>query len=147
MWTRDELEQAMEHSIKIADKARTPFASLLLDQRGDIVLEAVNTSKKDGPLAHAEMNLLHHAIKLKLPLNEMCLVSTCEPCPMCMAAMIWSKLSHCAYAVSIDKASDYLNQIHISAEEIARSGFAEVHLIKDVLTNNALALFEEYARS
>lgn len=144
MLANDDIKRAMTHTIGIADGASTPFASTLLDMDGDIVLEAVNTSAKDGPLAHAEMNLLHRAIKMKLPLKEMCLVSTCEPCPMCTGAIIWSNISHCVYAVSIDQASKYLHQIHINSKDIVAAGFTKVKLTEGILSEKALHLFQKY---
>jgi tRNA(adenine34) deaminase len=144
MLSEHELKKAMLHTIEIADHASTPFASILADKHGNVFLEAVNTSANDGPLAHAEMNLLHRAIELKLPLQDLCLLSTCEPCPMCMGAIVWSKVRHCIYAVSIDQASEYLNQIHIHARDIVKAGFTKVKLTEGLLSKKALLLFEKY---
>ncbi len=144
MFTNDDLAKAMVHTIEVADRASTPFAAILLDKNGKVVLDAVNTSAKDGPLAHAEMNLLHQAVIMKLNLEEMCLVSTCEPCPMCMGAIVWSKISRCAYGVSIEIASKYMNQIHINARDIAAASFTKVKLIEKIHFKKALTLFQKY---
>jgi len=145
MITKNDIDRAMTHAVDIADRASTPFGSALLDKDGNIILDAVNTSAADGPLAHAEMNLLHRAIEMKLPLQEMCLVSTCEPCPMCMGAILWSKVSQCAYGVSIATAAKYMKQIHINARDIATSGLVNVKLIEEQHSEKVIPLFEKYA--
>jgi tRNA(Arg) A34 adenosine deaminase TadA len=145
MWAKIDLDKAMIRAIETADASKTPFAAALVDKQGNIVLEAVNTSQKDGPLAHAEMNLLREAIQQKLPIEKMCLISTCEPCPMCAGAMIWSHINYCGYGVSIEQASKYLKQIDLSAERVVQSGFGKIVIIGGIHADKALSLFENYS--
>lgn len=74
-----------------AKKGNLPFAALLIDNRGEIVLEAKNTvNSSQNAAAHAEINMLYEAAE-KLYTNDLgdyALVSNAAFCPMCTTAMI-----------------------------------------------------------
>jgi len=72
-----------------------PFGAIVV-QAGNIISEGVNqvTSTKD-PTAHAEVLAIRQACA-KLGLFELkgCdLYTSCEPCPMCLGAIYWTRLS------------------------------------------------------
>jgi guanine deaminase len=72
-----------------------PFGALLV-QKGDIVAEGVNrVTAANDPTAHAEVVAIREACR-KLGLFELkdCeLYTSCEPCPMCLGAIYWARLS------------------------------------------------------
>ncbi len=77
-----------------------PFGSVVV--RGDeIIAEAGNqVTLTNDPTAHAEMVAIREACK-KLGVFELegCEIYTsCEPCPMCMGAIYWARLSRVYYA-------------------------------------------------
>jgi guanine deaminase len=64
--------------------------------------------KRSNPCAHAEINAIRLACrKLKtVDLSGATLYTSCEPCPMCMGAALWARLSRVVYGVSIEKATE-----------------------------------------
>ena len=77
-----------------------PFGAVIA-RSGEMIAEGVNqvTSTKD-PTAHAEVNAIRAACA-KLGVFELqgCEIYTsCEPCPMCLGAIYWARLSHIYFA-------------------------------------------------
>src|SRR5712672_3647527 len=77
-----------------------PFGAVVV-RDGKIVAEGVNqvTSTKD-PTAHAEVLAIRKACE-KLGVFELkdCeLYTSCEPCPMCLGAIYWARLSRIYFA-------------------------------------------------
>ena len=85
---------------KMLAGAGGPFgAVVVLD--GEIVSEGWNqvTSTYD-PSAHAEIVALRAACRTlsRFELRGAVLYSSCEPCPMCLAAIYWSRVDRLVYA-------------------------------------------------
>lgn len=79
-----------------------PFAALVVKD-GKIIARGTNlvTSTKD-PTAHAEMVAIRRACK-KLKSFQLAgceVYASCEPCPMCMAALYWARPAKVFYANS-----------------------------------------------
>jgi guanine deaminase len=77
-----------------------PFGAVVVHD-GEIIAEGTNlvTSTND-PSAHAEIVAIRNACnKLdSFQLNGCVLYSSCEPCPMCLAAIYWARLDRIVFA-------------------------------------------------
>jgi len=84
-----------------------PFGAVIVKD-GRIVAEGVNqvTSTND-PTAHAEVLAIRQACaKLGgFELSECELYTSCEPCPMCLGAIYWAKLSRIYFANTAEDAA------------------------------------------
>jgi guanine deaminase len=72
-----------------------PFGAVIV-RNGDIVAEGVNRVTADGdPTAHAEIVAIRQACgKLRaFQLTDCEIYTSCEPCPMCLGAIYWARLS------------------------------------------------------
>jgi hypothetical protein len=91
---RARLEEAMGEAIAEARLARPPFGAVLLDAAsGNTVARARNTILDGDPTAHAEVNVLRKAGSAGIDLSSTVLLATAEPCVMCAAAAIWSRVA------------------------------------------------------
>ena len=78
-----------------------PFGAVITDKEGNIISVAHNTVlKTNDPTAHAEVNAIRLACeKLNTrDLSEYTIYSSCEPCPMCLSAIIWSNIKKVYYS-------------------------------------------------
>jgi guanine deaminase len=77
-----------------------PFGAVVV--AGGVVLgEGVNRVTRDNdPTAHAEVVAIRVACaaRVAFALAGATLYSSCEPCPMCLAAALWSRLDRVVYA-------------------------------------------------
>ncbi len=85
-----------------------PFGAVIVRQ-GKIIAEGWNqvTSTND-PTAHAEVTAIRKACeKLKnFDLSDCEIYTSCEPCPMCLAAIYWARLSKIYYANTREDAAE-----------------------------------------
>lgn len=102
----------MARAIQISiDNARSgkggPFGAVVV-QAGSIIAEAVNrvTSTND-PTAHAEVLAIRQACQKlgRFELRDCELYTSCEPCPMCLGAIYWARLSRIYFGNSAADAS------------------------------------------
>lgn len=84
-----------------------PFGAVIIDKEGNIISNGNNKVliQKD-PTAHAEIVAIREACK-KLDtydLSEYILYVNCEPCPMCLSAIIWANIKEVYYACTKEDA-------------------------------------------
>jgi tRNA(Arg) A34 adenosine deaminase TadA len=77
-----------------------PFGAVVV-RKGKVIGRGWNrvTSTND-PTAHAEIVAIRHACKrLKtFQLSDCEIYTSCEPCPMCLAAIYWARIKNVYYA-------------------------------------------------
>lgn len=95
------LEQAMRAAIAIAERAKTPFGAVLLETSRSTIAYTATNKRLNGPFAHAELNVLRSALRQRVELGGLVLVSTAEPCPMCAGAAILAQVSALVFGTSI----------------------------------------------
>ncbi|MGH7597882.1 MAG: nucleoside deaminase [bacterium] len=94
-------------AIAIARQAREhgnhPFGALLVDENGNVILQAENTVLTERDCTgHAETNLVRQASQKFTPetLAKCTLYTSTEPCPMCAGAIYWSNVRRVIFALS-----------------------------------------------
>lgn len=84
-----------------------PFGAVVV-RNGTIIAEGVNqvTSIKD-PTAHAEVQAIRQACEKlgTFELKDCELYTSCEPCPMCLGAIYWARISRIYFANTADDAA------------------------------------------
>ena len=96
-------EATKEAKIGVENKCGGPFGAVIVDLNGNIIATAHNTVlSDDDPTAHAEINAIRKACKtLKTKdLTGCSLYTTCEPCPMCLSAIIWANIKKVYYVAT-----------------------------------------------
>jgi len=129
---------------------QSPFGSAIV-RDGQVVAAAHNTVWGDtDPTAHAEVNNIRAAARAlnSIDLAGCTLYSTCEPCPMCLSAIHWAKISRVVYGAAIeDAAAAGFSELHVHASELARLGGSPLVVEGGVLAGECRALFTEFRKS
>ena len=84
----------------ISKKEGGPFGAIIVDKEGNIISNGNNkVIKNTDPTAHAEIIAIREACKkLKTyDLSEYILYTSCEPCPMCLSAIILANIKQVYY--------------------------------------------------
>ncbi|HET8859068.1 nucleoside deaminase [Marivirga sp.] len=106
-------------------------------------LSGYNTTVLDGATAHAEINALQKIKQLDYDRpDELMLITTCEPCPMCMSAIIWAAVGEVIYGCDIPTAAKYGNQINIRAQEVAAESWYAPIIHGGILAKECEELFK-----
>tara|TARA_B110000438_G_scaffold299217_1_gene348960 strand:- start:126 stop:590 length:465 start_codon:yes stop_codon:yes gene_type:complete len=92
--------RAIELSIKSVNEGTGPFGAVIVKD-DKVISEGFNTvTMTNDPTSHAEIVAIRNACKnLKnFSLEDYDLYTTCEPCPMCLSAIYWSRIKTVYYA-------------------------------------------------
>lgn len=99
--------QYLRLALQVAQRARGhgnhPFGALLVDEAGQVLLEAENTvNTARDCTGHAETNLVRMASQAFPPekLANCTLYTSTEPCAMCAGAIHWGKIGRVVFALS-----------------------------------------------
>jgi guanine deaminase len=129
---------------------QSPFGSIIVKD-GKVAASTHNTVWKDtDPTAHAEVNCIRSAAKAlgTIDLSGCTLYSTCEPCPMCLAAIHWSKVDRVVFGATIgDADAAGFSELHVAAADLARLGGSPLVIEDGLLRDECVALFEEWKRA
>lgn len=131
-------------AIEMAVDSGTPFAAIIVNENKEFI-SAVNSVRSDkDATAHAEINVIRKLKELKVSDNsKLTLVTTCEPCPMCMSAVIWAGIGKVVFGCSIDDIKDFKNQIYISSGELAQKSWYPVEINGGIKRKECLTLFKQ----
>jgi len=96
--------ELIKHACYLANKSvetgTGPFGCVIIDQENKIIGEGHNmVTLNNDPTAHAEVVAIRNACsKLNNFSLEGCtLYTSCEPCPMCLSAIYWSRIKTVYY--------------------------------------------------
>ncbi len=106
---------AIEKANEGGRKGEVPIGALLVDPDKNIVASAYNSPiSMCDPTAHAEILVLRRAGQLigNYRLNEMVLITTLEPCIMCLGAMVHARISGVVFGASDLKAGAVISKLN-----------------------------------
>ncbi len=124
---------------------QSPFGAVVV--LGDKVLAAAhNTVWQDGdPTAHAEINAIRRAARQlgRIDLAGCEIFTTCEPCPMCLAAIHWSKIGRVVFG-----AADFgFSELRLSARDLVERGGSPLRVQPGPCREECRALFDLWKES
>jgi len=123
-----------------------PFGAVVV-RHGKIIARGWNqvTSTND-PTAHAEVTAIRAACKkLKtFQLDDCELYTSCEPCPMCLAAIYWSRLKKVYFANTRQDAAKISFDDDLIYRELAQPVSRRKVPMKQLLRPEALKVFAEW---
>lgn len=123
-----------------------PFGAVVV-RRGKIIGRGRNrvTSTND-PTAHAEINAIREACRrLKtFQLDDCELYTSCEPCPMCLAAIYWARLKRVYYGNTRKDAARVGFDDDLLYREVTRPVSRRKMPMKQLLRDEAVRAFAEW---
>jgi tRNA(Arg) A34 adenosine deaminase TadA len=102
-----------------------PFAAVIV-RDGVVIAEAANSvTTTNDPTAHGEINAIRKACAAldTFTLAGCEIYSSCEPCPMCLAAIYWARLEALYYGCD--------------QKDAARAGFDDAFLYREIARSSA----------
>lgn len=150
MKPEDLMRMAIDAARRGVAKGQSPFGCAI-SLNGSVVAVAHNVVLLTTDVtAHAEVNALREACRAvgDVHLTNAEVATTCEPCPMCMAALHWARVGTVFYGATIaDAAAGGFNELYLPAAEVLRLGKSDVRLIPGILAEECRTLFAEWERT
>jgi guanine deaminase len=143
--------ELMRHALARAREGvaagQTPFGALIA--RGDRVVACEHNAvwAATDSTAHAEVQAIRAACRAlgTVDLSGCTVYSTCEPCPMCFAAIHWAHISTIVYGASIADAKMLgFSELTISNSKMKALGGSPVEIVEHSQREECLALFTEW---
>lgn len=134
--------------IKMRTNCGGPFGAVIVRQ-GKIIARGWNqvTSTND-PTAHAEVMAIRAACR-KLGTFELTgceLYASCEPCPMCLAAIYWARLDKLYYGATRRDAARIDFDDALIYREISKPPSRRLIPAQNLLRSEAVKVFAEWSR-
>jgi tRNA(Arg) A34 adenosine deaminase TadA len=141
----------LRRCIALASQARVagqhPFAALVVDDEGEVLVEAQNQSRPpDGdPTQHAEMLAASRAAKIFPPMRlaKATLYTSTEPCCMCAGAIYWASIGRVVYGLSehrlllLTGANEENPTLSLPCREVFARGQRRVEVVGPLLEDEA----------
>ena len=132
----------------IVKKEGGPFGAVVVDKEGNIIANGNNkVLKTNDPTAHAEIVAIRNACeKLQTyDLSEYILYTSCEPCPMCLSAIIWANIKKVYYGCTKKDAGDIGFRDDMIYDYLKGKNEDLIEL-KELDRNECIKTFEKYSK-
>ena len=117
----DFLQEAVDLAVRNVQSGRGgPFAALIVAEDDVIATGTNRVTTENDPTAHAEITAIRAACEARdnFELSGCTLYSSCEPCPMCLGAIYWTRLDRVVYAAT--------------SAQAAAAGFDDAHIYEEI---------------
>lgn len=128
----------MHEALKTAGQSKDSLpCGVVIVKNSKIIAKACN-NQDDVPdiTAHAEMNALREACKKlkRKNLSDCTIYCTCEPCLMCLSAIIWAKIPRLCYSVPLkDAVKTSKNKISLTVKQVISKASFKMEIIAGIL--------------
>lgn len=143
------LRAAFAAARRARENGNAPFGAILVNENGEILLEAENTVKTSRDCTgHAETNLVREASRQfdQAMLAKCSLYSSAEPCAMCAGAIFWSGVGRVVYGLSGSRISalapDNSPRLLLPCGDVFAAGQRGIELEGPVLEEEAEIAFK-----
>ena len=94
------MKRAIELSVESVNHGGGPFGCVIVKDNNIIAEGANKVTPTNDPTAHGEIVAIREACKKmnNFTLNGCELYSSCEPCPMCLSAIYWARITKIYFA-------------------------------------------------
>lgn len=143
------MEKAVELSLENMRAGKGgPFGAVIVRQGKIVGTGANHVTSDNDPTAHAEVVAIRDACKNlgTFQLDNCEIYTSCEPCPMCLAAIYWARPKAIYYANTRKDAADIGFDDDFLYEELKKNLEERSLPIHQLDKSNALKVFDERKR-
>lgn len=143
------MEKAVELSLENMRAGKGgPFGAIIVKQGKIVGTGANHVTSDNDPTAHAEVVAIRDACKNlgTFQLDDCEIYTSCEPCPMCLAAIYWARPKAIYYANTRKDAADIGFDDDFLYEELKKNLEERSLPIHQLDKSNALKVFDERKR-
>ena len=138
-------EKYIRMAMAQAENGDSPFGAIIV-QHGRVVSTGYNAVRSRRDItAHSEIEAIRAAM-LELGttnLEDCILYSNAEPCPMCMATILWAKLPRLIFGATSESLSEYVPTMRPTARELAAANNSPIQITSGILEDLCLVPFRK----
>ena len=146
---REFMQQAIELSKENVLNGGGPFGAVIV-RDGEVIATGTNrVTANNDPTAHAEVSAIREACakEQNFKLAGCTCYTSCEPCPMCLAALYWAGVERIFYGNTKDDAKAINFDDSFIYDEIAKPYAKRAIPIINMMREEAISAFKMWEKS
>ncbi len=141
------MQLAIDLSNENIDNGGGPFGAVIVKNNEIISIGVNRVTANNDPTAHAEVNAIRNACRSLSTFSlEGCTVySSCEPCPMCLSALYWARVSRIVFGNTAEDAKAIDFDDSFIYEQIALDRYHRAIKTDNMMRDEANKVFRRWA--
>lgn len=139
-------EQYIDIAIEISKRAKYPYGAIVVKDNEIIGRSDVKTLMETSMYSHAELEAIESASKNKNLYGDLkgaTMYVSCEPCMMCMGAILYEEFSKIVYAATLQDSNDnYCPEMITDIDELAKFSKEKIEIIKELHRDKAVEVLK-----
>ena len=144
-------EQFIDIAIEISKKAKYPYGAIVVKDGVIIGRSDDNTIMEMSIFSHPELEAIESASKNKNLYGDLkgaVMYVSCEPCMMCMGAILYEKISKIVYAATLQDSNDnYCPEIITDIDVLAKYSNYEIEIVKELHRDKAVEVIKKEGKN
>ncbi len=139
-------EQYIDIAIEISKKAKYPYGAIVVKDNEIIGRSDDKTLMETSMYSHAELEAIESASKNKNLYGDLkgaTMYVSCEPCMMCMGAILYEEFSKIVYAATLQDSNDnYCPEMITNINELAKYSKNKIEIVKELHRDKAVEVLK-----
>lgn len=140
-------EKYIDIAIEISKNAKYPYGAIVVKDNEIIGRSDDKTLIETSMYSHAELEAIESASKSKNLYGDLkgaTMYISCEPCMMCMGAILYEEFGKLVYAATLQDSNDnYCPEIITDIDELAKYAKNKIEIVKELHREEAIKVFKE----
>ena len=140
-------EQFIDIAIEISKKAKYTYGAIIVKDNKIIGRSDDKTLMETSMYSHAELEAIESASKEKNLYGDLegtTLYVSCEPCMMCMGAILYEGISKIVFAATLQDSNDYYcPEIITNIDELVKYSNKKIEIIKELHREQAVQILKQ----
>ena len=141
-------EEYIDIAIEISKKSIFPYGSIIVQDGKIIGRSDDETLIYKSMFSHAELAAIESASKDKNLYGELkgaTLYTSCEPCMMCIGAILYEGISKVVYAATLKDSNDNYNpEILVETDKLFNWGYNKIEVVKGLHKEKAIEILKNH---
>ncbi len=140
------MEEALREARRALEQGEVPVGAVIAEPDGRVLARAHNEPiSRCDPTAHAEILAIRRACSLirNYRLNDTVLVTTIEPCIMCVGAAVHARVGLLAFGAHDAKAGAAVSLYRLPADERLNH---RIEIVSGILEDECRSMLQEFFR-
>ena len=142
-------EEYIDITIEISKKAKYPYGAIVVKNNEIIGRSDDRTLMETSMYSHAELEAIESASKSKNLYGDLkgaTMYVSCEPCMMCMGAILYEEFSKIVYAATLQDSNDnYCPEMLTDIDELAKYSKNKIKIVKELHREKAVEVLKSKA--
>lgn len=139
-------EKYIDIAIEISKNAKYPYGAIVVKDNQIIGRSDEKTLMETSMYSHAELEAIESASKNKNLYGDLkgaTMYISCEPCMMCMGAILYEEFSKIVYAATLQDSNDnYCPEMITSIDDLAKYSKDKIEIIKELHRDKAVEVLK-----